>query len=166
MSQYVSWFPERGVFRADQVDFQVPHLNTHAVSTFVPLENLDAALEKIREVFRRHDYTPHLPVAVRFVKGDATSDLSPTGGKPCAVIEVFAEASFDRKTWEPTFQDVQQELEKLGGRPHWGKGFFGNPRSLYADSAWTDYERLRRRMDPDDKFLNAWAKPLVRRTSP
>jgi FAD/FMN-containing dehydrogenase len=161
MSKYVSWFPEQGVYRSDQVDFRVPHLNTHALSTFVPVEQLPHALAAIRRVFEQHHYTPHMPVAIRFVAGDPSADLSPTRGKPCAVIEVFAEANFPKETWEATFKDVELALTSLGGHPHWAKGFIENPRPLYPKAAWDNYERLRHRMDPDGKFVNDWARGFL-----
>ncbi len=51
--------------------------------------------------------------------------------------------------------DLEEALLPLDGRPHWGKLFVAGPAEIA--SAWPrlgDFQRLRREVDPEDKFGN------------
>ena len=62
--------------------------------------------------------------------------------------------------WEEFFRDLEPRFIALGGRPHWGKLFFANPRALYDGAAWTHVDAVRRQLDPGDKLLNELTRAL------
>ncbi|MEM6533475.1 MAG: D-arabinono-1,4-lactone oxidase [Myxococcota bacterium] len=141
-----------------------PEIKVQDLSYLVPLEpgkeasSLTTALEAIRRAFREQDYCPHLPVAIRFVRGSDTA-LSPTRGETCAAIEVFSHVAFNDH--EAVFRDVEEKMRDLGGAPHWGKTFYQNPRRLYSSERLERFEAIRQRLDPGEKFSNRWTKSII-----
>jgi L-gulonolactone oxidase len=57
--------------------------------------------------------------------------------------------------WRPYFQAVEQIMDELDGRPHWGKRHFQTAQSLrprYPE--WDRFQALRARLDPRGLFAN------------
>ena len=97
-----------------------------------------------------------MPFYLRFVGGSGDGDLSPIRGRPSCALEVLSGVGF--KGYEQFFRDLEPRFLALGGRPHWGKIFYANPRGLYEPATWEHVEKVRVAIDPDGKFLN----PLTR----
>ena len=63
--------------------------------------------------------------------------------------------------WEAYFRAVQAIGDAHDARPHWGKRHFHTAASLAPRyPGWERFQAVRRRLDPDGRFTNAY----VRRT--
>jgi alditol oxidase len=65
----------------------------------------------------------------------------------------------DQAGVERALEHVEQALEPFDPRPHWGKAFLGGAAAVgrrYERLA--DFHALRRRLDPDGKFVNDWLR--------
>ena len=79
-------------------------------------------------------------------------------GRPSCAIEVLSYVGFDG--WEAFFRDLEPRFVALGGRPHWGKLFFADPRGLYDRASWDHVETVRAQLDPQRKLLNDLTRRL------
>ena len=63
---------------------------------------------------------------------------------------------------EPFLRDARELLASRGGRPHWGKHRWGTATTLRrAYPAWDDFRAVRRRLDPDGRFANAYVRRVL-----
>lgn len=97
------------------------------------------------------------PLEFRLVASDDIW-LSPFHAGPCASISVHQYAGMP---WAEAFADLETILRRHGGRPHWAKRH-----SLSADDVLSlyprarDFGRVRKRLDPEAKFMNAHTAQL------
>ncbi len=123
----------------------------------LPRENGLQALREVRTALEKQHPEVFFPIEVRFVKGDDIW-LSPFYQRDCCSIAVHR---FFDEDYRPYFKTIEPIFRKYQGRPHWGKlntlqqqDF----RSLYP--RWDDFVEVRRQMDPQGRFLNAYLKGL------
>ena len=149
--------PEVGPsYYAFQEDFSLP---TEDVAVAIPEEHLRDGLERVERVFRQHHYRPQIPVIVRFLERADNTLLGLNSGRDVAVLEI---ASYiGAKDFPPVARDFERTLREIGGRTHWAKDFHGDNRPAFPQSAWDAYEALRTSLDPNGKFVNAWARRVV-----
>ncbi len=63
---------------------------------------------------------------------------------------------------EPYFEAVEQIMDSLDGRPHWGKRHFQTAATLrprYPE--WDRFQAVRARLDPEGRFANAWTDRVL-----
>jgi L-gulonolactone oxidase len=59
--------------------------------------------------------------------------------------------------WEPYFRAVQEIMDPLGGRPHWGKRHFQTAETLAERYPhWEDFKGIRELLDPEGSFRNEY----------
>ena len=141
--------------------FNIPiHVRQDVMEYAIPLECTFEAIGKLRELIEGR-FMAHLPIEVRFARGDDFW-LSPAHGRDTCYVGVIMYRPYGRAwNWKPYFGAVEELMLSFGGRPHWGKHF-----SLEAAQMsdryprWVNFGALRRRMDPDGMFLN----PFLERT--
>jgi FAD-linked oxidoreductase len=124
----------------------------------LPAENLVAALRAIDACIRRNRFQVHFPIECRFVRADDIY-LSPASGRDSAYIAVHM---YKGMAYRAYFDAVEAILRSYGGRPHWGKMHSlaaRELRPLYPH--WDDFQAVRRRLDPDGLFLNAYLRTLL-----
>lgn len=123
----------------------------HEIEYALPFTELEAALTQMERVIRALAFPAHLPMEVRFVKGDELW-LSPTGGRDCAVIAVRVPQSGEYKNY---FTAMAEIADRHDGRPSWG-GMHGKTaaelRALYP--RFDDFLALRQQLDRRGVFLN------------
>jgi L-gulonolactone oxidase len=71
---------------------------------------------------------------------------------------------FKGMEWEPYFRAVEELMDGLDGRPHWGKRHFQTAETLrprYPD--WDRFAAVRARLDPDGRFANAYTDRVLGR---
>jgi alditol oxidase len=118
---------------------------------FVPRHH---AVEAILAVERQRDQiTPHLMITE--IRTIAADDLwmSPCYQQPCVTIHF---------TWKPEWPEVrkllpviEEELAPFNARPHWGKLFTMQPKTLQASyKRLPDFIELAKAYDPNGKFRN------------
>ena len=98
------------------------------------------------------------PIEVRFVAAD-DAFLSPASGRDTVYVAVH---NLRGMPWEAFFRDVHAICDPLGARPHWGKRHFHTAETLaprYPE--WERFQAVRRRMDPDGRFANAYVRRVL-----
>ena len=124
----------------------------------VPAASGVDCIREVAEVIRNRRIPGVFPIEFRFVKAD-DAWLSPFYKRDAVTISVH---QYNRQSHEPLFNAVEPVFWKYGGRPHWGK-----LHSLKADALsrlypqWDRFHALRKRLDPDTKFLNSYLRGIA-----
>lgn len=128
----------------------------------LPLENGFAALEAVMGWIRRKQWPVAFPFEFRTVAGDDIW-LSPMndglGHKgPFAAISMHQYAKME---WRDIFREAEAIFRDHGGRPHWAKRHNLTREDVDQLYPMADaFRHVRRRMDPDGKFLNQHLRDL------
>src|SRR5581483_1981270 len=94
-----------------------------------------------------------LPIEVRFTAGDDVS-LSTAHGRESCYLAVHV---YRGRPYERYFRAVESIMDSVRGRPHWGKLHFQTADTLRPRyERWDDWQAVRRRVDPDGRFANAY----------
>jgi L-gulonolactone oxidase len=126
----------------------------------VPRARVTEAVRGVREAIERHRFAVPFPVEVRFVAPD-DAFLSTAQGRETAYVAVHM---FRGMEWEPYFRAVEEVMDGLEGRPHWGKRHFQTAETLrprYPE--WERFQAVRARLDPDGRFANAYVDRVLGR---
>jgi FAD-linked oxidoreductase len=109
-------------------------------------------LREIVENIRKKKINTGFPIEFRSVKGDDIW-LSPFSGRDSVTIAVHQYYKVDTAR---LFNECEAIFRRYQGRPHWGKR---HTRTAHEFAAiYPEFERygaLRKKLDPDGKFLNA-----------
>jgi L-gulono-1,4-lactone dehydrogenase len=98
------------------------------------------------------------PIEVRTVAPDDAL-LSTAAGRDSGFVAVHM---YRGMPWQPYFRAVEEIMDDLGGRPHWGKRHFQTAATLrprYPD--WDRFQAVRARLDPKGRFANAWTDRVL-----
>ena len=117
----------------------------------VPREQTATAVRRVLALIEERGFRIPFPIEVRLVAQD-DAFLSPVQGRPSGYIAVHM---FKGMEWRPYFRAVEQVMDELGGRPHWGKRHFQTAATLrprYPD--WDRFQAVRAKLDPDGRFVN------------
>lgn len=74
----------------------------------------------VRKLIEERSFDVPFPLEVRFVAPD-DAFLSPAFGRQTCYL---AAHMFEGMEWDPYFRAVEDIMDGLGGRPHWGKRHF------------------------------------------
>jgi FAD-linked oxidoreductase len=125
--------------------------NFHELEYAIPVENGKQALRQVRDLMLTKHTNCIYPVEYRFVAGDAGM-LSPYYERASVTISVSGGPGIDYWNY---LLDVDALLRRYGARPHWGKLHFNNAQDMPAlYPRFEDFRDIRRRLDPQDRFLN------------
>jgi L-gulonolactone oxidase len=118
-----------------------------------------SAVDAVKAAKRALEHHPvSFPIELRFSAGDDAL-LSPAHGRDSAFVAVHV---FRSMAFEPAFREVEAAMSELGGRPHWGKRSFLSAAELAPRyPRWEDFQAVRRRLDPDGRFANAWVRDVL-----
>ncbi len=123
----------------------------------LPRENGIQALIEVRQAIESQHPEVFFPIEFRYVKGDDIW-LSPFYRQDSCSIAVHR---YFEEDFQPYFRTIEPILRKYRGRPHWGKlNTLGREdfRRLYP--RWSDFEAVRREIDPEGRFLNDYLAGL------
>jgi L-gulono-1,4-lactone dehydrogenase len=155
-------FATRAASRRERVDwsflvFASPRLfRFNEMEYAVPRERAVDAVLAARDVLERHPVT--LPIELRLVAGDDAL-LSPTYECDSAYVAVH---TFEGVPPEAPFREFEALMAGFGGRPHWGKQtFLGADELAPRYPAWDAFQAARAELDPDGRFMNAWARRVL-----
>jgi FAD-linked oxidoreductase len=124
----------------------------------LPREHTPQAVTRVLEMIPRRGFAVPFPIEVRTVAADDAL-LSPAGGRESGYVAVHM---FEGMAWEPYFRAVEEIMQELGGRPHWGKRHFQSAAELRPRyPAWDRFQAIRARLDPDGRFANAWTERVL-----
>lgn len=119
----------------------------------VPRHEAAACLLAVRELIEREDLKVSFPVEMR-VTGADDIPLSTGYGRENAYIACHLPAG---TPFERYFRGVEAIMDRVGGRPHWGKMHYQTAETLaprYPE--WSRFQAVRAKLDPEGRFRNAY----------
>jgi len=148
----------RRVDRSEEI-FASPRLVRFTEMEYsLPRERTTEAVRRVMELIPREGFAVPFPIEVRTVAADDAL-LSTAAGRDSGFVAVHM---FGGMAWEPYFRAVEAVMDELGGRPHWGKRHFQTAATLrerYPE--WERFQAVRRRLDPQGRFANAWTDRVL-----
>ncbi len=128
----------------------------------VPRKHVAEALNGVRAAIKDNDFKIGFPVEVRFTAPDDIP-LSTASGRESAYIAVHVAKGMD---YQPYFRAVEDVMNGLEGRPHWGKLHFQTADTLAPRyPMWDKFQKVRGRLDPNGVFANAYTDRVFGRIS-
>ncbi|MFI5010646.1 MAG: D-arabinono-1,4-lactone oxidase, partial [Solirubrobacterales bacterium] len=124
----------------------------------LPRERTTEAVRRVMALVESEGFAVPFPIEVRTVAADDAM-LSTAAGRDSGFVAVHM---FEGMAWEPYFRAVEAVMGELGGRPHWGKRHFQTAATLrerYPE--WDRFQAVRRRLDPQGRFANAWTERVL-----
>lgn len=124
----------------------------------LPRANAPEAVRAVMELIAREGFAVPFPIEVRTVAPDDAM-LSTAAGRDSAFVAVHM---YEGMEWEPYFRAVEAVMDRLQGRPHWGKRHFQSAATLrgrYPD--WDGFQAIRARLDPQGLFANDWTDRVL-----
>ncbi|ESO97787.1 hypothetical protein LOTGIDRAFT_208933 [Lottia gigantea] len=123
----------------------------------IPREKTSYVLKEIQKWIIDNNFPAHVPIEVRFVKGDDLY-LSPAyGWKDTCYINIIMYTPFNKivpreKYWK-AFEKIMSDV---GGRPHWAKDHkYGREEFQNLYPQFDTFCKIRERLDPNGMFLNS-----------
>jgi L-gulono-1,4-lactone dehydrogenase len=116
------------------------------------------AVRRVMALVPQRGFAVPFPIEVRTVAADDAL-LSTAGGRDSGFVAVHM---YEGMPWEPYFRAVEEIMDELGGRPHWGKRHHQTAATLrprYPD--WDRFQAIRARLDPDGRFANAYTDRVL-----
>jgi L-gulonolactone oxidase len=124
----------------------------------LPREHTTKAVRSVLDMIEREGFAVPFPIEVRAVASDDAM-LSTATGRESGYVAVHM---YQGMQWRPYFEAVEQIMDGLDGRPHWGKRHFQTAQTLrarYPD--WDRFQVVRAQLDPHDLFANAWTDRVL-----
>jgi L-gulono-1,4-lactone dehydrogenase len=124
----------------------------------LPRERTVEAVRGVMELVARERFAVPFPIEVRTVACD-DAYLSTAYGRDSGFVAVHMYRGME---WEPYFHAVEALMDRLGGRPHWGKRHFQTAARLrprYPE--WDRFQAVRARLDPQGSFANDWTDRVL-----
>jgi L-gulonolactone oxidase len=124
----------------------------------LPREHTPQAVRSVLETIEQRRFAVPFPIEVRTVAPDDAL-LSTAAGRDSGFVAVHM---FEGMRWREYFLAVEEIMDGLGGRPHWGKRHFqtaGTLRSRYPE--WDRFQAVRARLDPHGRFANEWTERVL-----
>jgi FAD-linked oxidoreductase len=124
----------------------------------IPRAAAAEALERVLALIERRRLPVVFPIELRVVAAD-DAFLSNAYGRPTAYVAVHQYRGME---FEAYFRAVEEIMDGLGGRPHWGKRHYQSAHTLaprYPE--WERFAAVRRRLDPEGRFENAYVRRVL-----
>ncbi len=138
--------------RSDRVFASPRRVRFTEMEYAVPREHAATAVRGVRDLIDARGFHVNFPIELRFVAGDDAL-LSPAHGRDTAYVAVH---TFEGMEFEPYFRAVEELMDGLDGRPHWGKRHFQTAATLRGRyPEWDRFAAVRARLDPAGRFANA-----------
>lgn len=130
----------------------------HEMEYAVPAEAGPDCFREVIAAIRKARAEVFFPVEFRYVRGDDIW-LSPFYERDSAAISVH---QYFRRSYKDLFELVEPIFWKYEGRPHWGKlHMLGGAELSQLYPRWEDFRGLRRRLDPEGRFLNEHLRKVL-----
>jgi L-gulono-1,4-lactone dehydrogenase len=129
----------------------------------LPRERTPEAVRRVLAMIEQRGFAVPFPIEVRTVAPD-DAFMSTAAGRDSGFVAVHI---FKGMEWEPYFRAVEQIMDELDGRPHWGKRHFQTAATLrprYPD--WDRFQAVRAGLDPDGLFANSWTDRVLGPVAP
>lgn len=123
----------------------------------VPAERGVECFLEIRELIRTKHPQAIWPVEYRTVAADEIL-ISPAHGRATVAISIHEGASLPHAVF---FNDAEKVFRRHHGRPHWAKLHnLGRRELAELYPGWERFQAVRKRLDPDGRFLNEHLRRL------
>jgi L-gulono-1,4-lactone dehydrogenase len=124
----------------------------------IPREHAVTAVSQLIDFVKASGLRISFPVEVRFTAADDIP-LSTATGRESAYIAVHV---YRGMPYEQYFRGVEAIMDKLAGRPHWGKLHYQSAATLAPKyPQWKQWQIIRRQLDPDGRFANAYTERVL-----
>lgn len=124
----------------------------------IPRAEAMKGLLRIRELIEGEGFNVSFPVEIRALGGDDIP-LSTAYGDERGYLAVHLPSGTDV---EPYFHGVEAIMDEVGGRPHWGKLHYQSAATLAGRyPEWERFAALRRSLDPEGVFANAYTQRVL-----
>jgi L-gulono-1,4-lactone dehydrogenase len=124
----------------------------------VPRRHGAEAVRRVLALLAASRFPVGFPIEFRLVAPD-DAFLSTAHERETAYIAVH---QYKGAPWEPYFRAVEAIMDSYDGRTHWGKRHFQTAETLASRyPRWRDFQRVRRRLDPDGRFSNAYTDRVL-----
>ena len=141
------------VDRSDRVFCSPRHVRFLEMEYGIPIDRLAEAVDRIGSLARTLPFPPLFPIEVRASAADDIP-LSPAFRRESGWIAVH---QYVGTPYSSYFQGVEQIMDDLGGRPHWGKLHFQSASTLEGRyPEWAAFRSWRSKLDPTGTFRNAY----------
>jgi L-gulono-1,4-lactone dehydrogenase len=146
------------VDRSDRI-FASPRLVKFTEMEYsLPRERTPEVVRRVMEMVPARGFAVPFPIEVRTVAADDAL-LSTAAGRDSGFVAVHM---YEGMEWRPYFEAVQEIMDELGGRPHWGKRHFQTAETLRGRyPEWDRFQAVRARLDPEGHFANAWTDRVL-----
>jgi FAD-linked oxidoreductase len=124
----------------------------------LPRARTAEAVRGVMKLVEHRGFAVPFPIEVRTVAPD-DAFLSTAAGRESGFVAVHM---YEGMEWEPYFLAVEEIMDALDGRPHWGKRHFQTAATLrgrYPD--WDRFQAVRARLDPQGRFANDWTDRIL-----
>lgn len=127
----------------------------------IPLSAFPKVFQELKKEINKWNNSSfiHIPMDIRFLQKD-NSWLSYSYGEDTVTMGCVSRNASTSDTYE-AFKTIETIFIKHGGRPHWAKRFKAKDaqlRKIYPK--WNKFKKLRKELDPDNKFLNSYLKAI------
>jgi L-gulonolactone oxidase len=124
----------------------------------LPREHTADAVRSVMDLVEQRGFVVPFPIEVRTVADD-DAFLSTATGRDSGYVAVHM---YEGMEWEPYFRAVEEIMDELGGRPHWGKRHFQTAATLRGRyPGWDRFQAVRARLDPEGRFANAYVERVL-----
>jgi L-gulonolactone oxidase len=124
----------------------------------LPREHTTLAVRRVMEMIERRGFAVPFPIEVRTVAADDAL-ISTAAGRDSGFVAVHMYRGME---WEPYFRAVEEIMDELDGRPHWGKRHFQTAATLSGRYPhWDRFIAVRSRLDPDGRFANEFTDRVL-----
>jgi L-gulono-1,4-lactone dehydrogenase len=124
----------------------------------IPRRHGAEAVRKVLALLRSGRFPVGFPIEFRLAASD-DAFLSTAHERETAYVAVH---QYRGAPWESYFRAVEEIMNSYEGRPHWGKRHFQTAETLAPRyPRWRDFQRVRRRLDPDGRFSNTYTDRVL-----
>ncbi len=147
-------FASPRLVRFTEMEYALPRAHTTEAVRRV----LEMVATRARNGGHQRGFAVPFPIEVRTVAADDAL-ISTAAGRDSGFVAVHM---YRGMAWEQYFRAVEEIMDELDGRPHWGKRHFQTAQTLrtrYPD--WDRFQAVRRRLDPEGRFANAYIERVL-----
>jgi FAD-linked oxidoreductase len=124
----------------------------------IPKERFQECITEIMETIHKRNFRVHMPLEVRYVKGDDIM-ISPATGRDAVYMAVH---QYDGMDYLEYFKTIEEIFWKYDGRPHYGKMNTMKKEQFQKTYAnWDKFSSIQKQCDPKGIMLNDYLRSIL-----
>lgn len=145
--------------RSFEIFSTVRNVRFNELEYAVPRESLSEAVTRVLDTVKERNLPVNFPIEVRVGRADHDCLLATAAERDTGYISVHTYRGMD---FLPYFHAVEEIMDSLNGRPHWGKIHWQTAKTLAPRYAgWDEFQAVRRRLDPNGVFTNPYIERVL-----